>query len=106
MPSKFITFEVYRKALGGYPYIKKGVLLSEEDIAGTIKFFISKKIEDNNPMFWYIDNEITALKKACGTVIDYTLIDKKISSLDNVFEKNTKWNLIIRTVPSQSIGST
>ena len=51
MPSKFIMFEVYRKALGGAPYIKKGLLFSDEDIAVTIILFIHKKIEDDKPMF-------------------------------------------------------
>ena len=103
MPSKFILFEVYRKALCGDPYIKKGLLLSDEEIAGTIRFFIRKKVENDKPMFLYRDDEITMVKTACGTVLNSTLLDKSVASLDHFFEQNSKWRLIIRIVPSQSI---
>ena len=68
-------FEVYRKALGGSPYIKKGLLFSDEDIEGKIRFCILEKIEDNKPMFQYRDDEITPVKTECGTVIDSILLD-------------------------------
>ena len=57
-------------------------------------------------MFQYRDDEITVVKTACGTVLDSTLLDKSVASLDNFFEQNAKWNLIIRIVLSQSIGRT
>ena len=85
MPSKFITFEVYRKAFCGAPYIKKDLILSDEDIAGTIRLFIRKKIEDDRPMFRYRDDEITVLKKVCGTVFESTLFDESVASLDHLF---------------------
>ena len=95
MPSKFITFEVYCKSLGGDPYIKNGLLLSDEDIAGTIIFFIRKSFEENKPMFQYRENEITVVKIECGTVIDSALLDKIVASIDHFFEQNNKWHLII-----------
>ena len=51
MLSNFITFEVYRKEFGWAPYIKKGLILSDEDIAATIRLFIRKEIEENKSMF-------------------------------------------------------
>ena len=61
MLSKFITFEFYHKGLCGDPYNRKGMLVSDEDIAGTIRFFARNCFEKNKPMFWYRDNEITAV---------------------------------------------
>ena len=87
MTSKFITFEVYRRALGGDPYIKKGLLLSDKDIAGTIIFFIRNKIEDKKPMFRYRDDEITVVKTACGTVLNSTILDESIASIDHFLKK-------------------
>ena len=89
MPSKFITCGVYRKALGGAPYIKKGMILSDEDIAGTIRFFLGKKNEDSKPMFQYRDDKITVVKTTCGTVLYSTLLDKSAASLDHFFFNKT-----------------
>ena len=83
-----INFEVYLKALGGDPYIKKGLLFSDEYIAGTIIFFICKIIEDNKPMFRYRDYEITVVKTAFGTVLESTLLDESVASLDHFLNKN------------------
>ena len=90
--------------MGGDTYIKNGLLLSDEDIAGTIIFFIRKSFEDNKPMFQYRDNEITVIKTACGTVLNYTLLDESVAFLDQFFEQNAKCHLIILMVPYQSIG--
>ena len=57
-------------------------------------------------MFLYRDKEITAAKTACNTVLESTFLDESVASLDHFFEKNTKWHLIIRTVPSQYISRT
>ena len=92
--------------MGGYPYIKKGLLLCDEDNAGTIRLFLPKKLEDDKPMFQYRDDEITVVKTSCSTVLDSTLLDKSVASLDQFFEQNAKWHLIIRIVLSQSIGRT
>ena len=100
MPSKFITFEVYRTALGGAPYIKKVLILSDEEIAGTIRFFLREKIEDDKPMFRYRDDEITVVKTACGTVLNSTLLGESVASLDHFFKQDAQWHLIIRIVPT------
>ena len=92
--------------MGGDTYIKNGLLLSDEDIAGTIRFFIHTKIEDNKPMFQYRDDKITVVKTARGTVLNSTLLDKSVLSLDHFFEKNAKWHSIIRFFPSQYISRT
>ena len=48
----------------------------------------------------------SVVKTSCCTVLDFTLIDESVASLDHFFEQNAKWNLIIRIVLSQSIGRT
>ena len=46
------------------------------------------------------------VKTACGTVLNSTLLDENVASLDHCFEQKPKWHLIIRIVPSQSISRT
>ena len=46
-------------------------------------------------MLRYIDDEITAVKIECGTVLNYTLLDESVASLDHFFKPNAKWHLII-----------
>ena len=38
-------------------------------------------------MFRYRDNEITVVKTACGTVLDSTLLDESVASLDHFLNK-------------------
>ena len=71
------------------------MIFSDEDIADTIIFFICKKIEDDKTMFRYRDDEITGVKIACGTVLNYTLLDESVASLDHFLKPNAKWHLII-----------
>ena len=47
-----------------------------------------KKIEDDKPIFRYRDDGITVAKPACGTVLDYTLLDESVASLDHFLNKN------------------
>ena len=38
-------------------------------------------------MFWYRDDEITVVKKSCGTVLDSTLIDESVVSFIFILNK-------------------
>lgn len=106
MPLKIVKLEVYRKAVGGSPYIKKVLPVSDVDMSLSIREWIRLKIEAEHPNFRYHDNEITLVKTACGTTLDFLLLDEKVSSLGQIFEPEARWYLIIRIDPATSVGRT
>ena len=83
MPSKFATLEVYRQKIGGVPFIKKGLLLSSDDISGSIKFLIRRTLERAKPAFRYTDDEIVTVKTLCGTELDFNVFDESVAILDH-----------------------
>ena len=106
MPSKFVTLEVYRQKSGGQPFLKKGLLLSEIEINDSIKHLIRRTLERNKPAYKYTEKDIVSVKTACGTDLDFNILDEHVSVLDHYLEGGAKWHLIVRILSNTSSNNT
>ena len=100
MSSKFVTLEVYRQKSGGQPFLKKGLFLSETEINDSIKHLIRRTLERDKPSYKYTEKDIVSVKTACGTDLDFHIVDEHVPVLDQYLESGAKRHLIVRILSS------
>ena len=86
--------------------MKKGLLLSETEINDSIKHLIRRTLERDKPSYKYTEKDIVSVKKACGTDLDFNILDEHVRVLGHYLEGGTKWHLIVRILSSICANNT
>ena len=106
--SSFLEFDVYRKAIGGPPYIKQCVAVEETDLQLSMFEFIRNKINliKGEGTFVYLDSEIVHLKTDSGRNFGKELLHRTVEQFQKMLldhSRNT-WSIEVRIAPQNTMG--
>ena len=106
--SSFLEFDVYRKAIGGTPYIKQCVAVEETDLELSMLEFIRNKINliKGEGTFVYLDSEIVHLKTGSGRNLGKELLHRTVAQFQQMLLDRTRntWSIEVRITAQNTMG--
>ena len=80
--------------------------MSETETNAPIKHLIRRTLERDKPAYKCTEKDTVYVKTACGTDLDFNILDEHVSVLDHYLEGDAKWHLIVSIFSSTRANNT